>query len=154
MGLAPSSSYASSITHTCSRQIAPLSSSKQRHHIVPVDVSNIQVSPYQSVPGSVVIEYCCHLCSQWIFFHTEAVSHPARPLFSYQLLCMWTSSNTKHLCTAWMVLKWIWRALLYLGDTAQTAANKSFYGICVVLTHGPTLGSWQCTERERAATGQ
>ena len=32
------------------------------------------------------------------------------------------------------------RASLYRGDTAQTAVNKSFYCICVVLMHGPTLG--------------
>ncbi|KAI0219371.1 hypothetical protein LSAT2_029078 [Lamellibrachia satsuma] len=68
---------------------------------------------------------------QWIFFHTEAVS---------QLLRMWASSDTDHLRTAWLVLEWIWRASLYPVDTAQTAVNESFYRICVVLTHGPTLG--------------
>ena len=109
----------SSITHTRSRQIAPPSSSNQ--HIV--DVSDMLVSLYQSVPGSVITECYCHLCLQWILFHMEAVSHPAKPLFSYQLLC----SDIEHICMTWMVLELIWGALLYPGDTAQTAVNTSFY---------------------------
>ena len=45
---------------------------------------------------------------------------------------MWACSDTNLEC--------MWRASLYTGDTAQTAVNKSFYRISVVLTHGPTLG--------------
>ena len=64
-----------------------------------------RISLFQGPSSLSAVIICARSGSSFIVPSSEAA-------FSYPLLRMWTSSDTDHLRTAWMVLEWTWRASL------------------------------------------